>query len=95
MLKCTQDLLAGSARPGTQLQAGCTVTPQQVSALVIMGVMRKRAQSRAGVELSHLTRCTASLWEEISIPDKCFSNFLINFNKIKTSLGKSATHTFS
>lgn len=32
-------------------------------------------------------------WKEISIPDKCLSNFLINFNAIKSFSEKSVSST--
>lgn len=94
MTKCTQ--IWFKARPVTPLQAGHIVNPQVMSALIIMNLIKGRVfPSRSSIELSCLMQFTNAFWEEISILDKCLSNFLINFNEIKTSSGKPVTHSLS
>ena len=59
MMECIQDLLTAPAGPGTQLQAGHIVRPQEMSALIIAGVIKKKVpQSRSGVEFSRLMQYT-------------------------------------
>ena len=82
------DVRAGSA---SRQGLWCGLKKCQPSSLGMW--LREASQSQSGTEPSGFMQLTASFWEEISIPDKCLSNFLINFNKIKTSVGKSATQT--
>lgn len=64
-----------------------------MSALIMVDVMKKCVPFTVWYRTLLLDAIHNLRLEKISIPDKCSSNFLINFNKIKTSLGKSATQT--
>lgn len=91
MVASVQDLRQGQARDAAPGWAHREAS-RNVS-LGYDGRGEETCPSPSLVQNSCLMQFTTSFWEEISIPDKCLSNFLINFNKIKTSLGKSATQT--
>lgn len=62
---------------------------REMSAVVI--VIKRESPFGSGMEFSLLLEPIASCKRPFSIPGECLSNFLINFNRIRTSLGKSTT----
>lgn len=65
---------------------------REMSAVLIV-IKKRETPFGSGVEFSLLTQLTASCKKPFTIPGECLSNFLINFNGIRTSLGKSTTQT--
>lgn len=81
-----------SSWAGHTVIAQARMKAREMSAVLIV-IKKRETPFGSGVEFSLLTQLTASYKKPFTIPGECLSNFLINFNGIRTSLGKSTTQT--